>query len=176
MDAEFGGRQLKDQPAVGRVVALDGIPAKHAAQCLAQPLSLARVEEDVRADNPHAVMLRASAWRALRQGRLRLLADDPLAPIHKLVSHLGAERTDGLSRRPGRGIPSTRVIERTTESVGGHSRTVSVLGGPVWGSLSGWRRCSLFVTQFPNDLACGCLSSDLSEQRGRCRPGARLLA
>ena len=25
MDAEFGGRQLKDQPAIGRVVALDGI-------------------------------------------------------------------------------------------------------------------------------------------------------
>jgi hypothetical protein len=58
MDAEFGGRQLKDQPAVGRVVALDGIPAKHVAQCLAQPLSLARVEEHVRADDRHAVMLR----------------------------------------------------------------------------------------------------------------------
>jgi hypothetical protein len=40
MDSEFGGRQLKDQPAVGRVVALDGIPAEHVAQCLAQPLSL----------------------------------------------------------------------------------------------------------------------------------------
>src|SRR5437016_10646912 len=58
MDAEFGGRQLKDQPAVGRVVALDGIPAEHVAQCLAQPLSLARVEEHVRADDRHAVMLR----------------------------------------------------------------------------------------------------------------------
>src|SRR5207249_2674437 len=58
MDAEFGGRQLKDQPAIGRVVALDGIPAEHVAQCLAQPLSLARVEEHVRADDRHAVMLR----------------------------------------------------------------------------------------------------------------------
>ena len=64
LDAEFGGRQLKDQPAVRRVVALDRVPAEHVAQCLAQPLSLARVEEDVRADNPHAVMLRASVWRA----------------------------------------------------------------------------------------------------------------
>src|SRR5437762_9880293 len=58
MDAEFGGRQLKDQPAIGRVVALDGIPAEHVAQCLAQPLSLARVEEHVRTDDRHAVMLR----------------------------------------------------------------------------------------------------------------------
>jgi hypothetical protein len=44
------------------------------------------------------------------------------------------------------------------------------------GLLSGWRRCFSLVTQFPNDLACGCLSSDLSDRRGRCRPGARLLA
>src|SRR2546430_93736 len=58
MDAEFGGRQLKDQPAIGRVVALEGIPAEHIAQCLAQPLSLARVEEHVRANDGHGVMLR----------------------------------------------------------------------------------------------------------------------
>src|SRR3989441_11098941 len=58
MDAEFGGRQLKDQPAVRRVVALDKVPAEHVAQCLAQPLSLTRVEEHVRADDRHAVMLR----------------------------------------------------------------------------------------------------------------------
>src|SRR5205807_574462 len=30
------------------------------------------------------------------------------------------------------------------------------------GRLSGWRRCSLFVTRFANDSARGCLSSDLS--------------
>ena len=36
--------------------------------------------------------------------------------------------------------------------------------------------CSLSVTQFPHDPACGCLASDLSRRRGRCRPGARLLA
>src|SRR3989441_10187593 len=58
MDAEFGGRQLKDQPAVRRVVALDKVPAEHVAQCLAQPLSLTRVEEHVRADDRHVVMLR----------------------------------------------------------------------------------------------------------------------
>jgi hypothetical protein len=35
----------------------------------------------------------------------------------------------------------------------------------------------LFVTQFPNDPPLvRCLSSDVSEQRVRCRPGARLLA
>ena len=44
------------------------------------------------------------------------------------------------------------------------------------GRLSGWRWRSLFVTRFANDLACVCLSSDVSERRGRCRPGARLLA
>src|SRR5438034_11051176 len=58
MDAEFGGWQFKDQPAVRRVVALDKVPAEHVAQCLAQPLSLTRVEEHVRADDRHAVMLR----------------------------------------------------------------------------------------------------------------------
>jgi len=44
------------------------------------------------------------------------------------------------------------------------------------GLLSGWCRCSLFVTQFPNDLVRECLSSDLSVQRGRCQSGARSLA
>ena len=38
----------------------------------------------------------------------------------------------------------------------------------VWasrlGQLSGWCRCSLLVTRFANDSACGCLSSDLSGQ------------
>jgi hypothetical protein len=52
------GGSYKDQPAVGRVVALDRIPAQRVAQCLAQQRSLARVEEYVRADDRHAVMLR----------------------------------------------------------------------------------------------------------------------
>src|SRR5206468_8420905 len=58
MDAELGGWQLKDQPAIRGVVALDKVPAEHVAQCSAQPLSLTRVEEHVRADDRHAVMLR----------------------------------------------------------------------------------------------------------------------
>ena len=56
-----------------------------------------------------------------------------------------------------------------------HSRTVSVRVSRL-GLSSGWRRCSLFVTRFPNDSIRRCLSSDVSGQRGRCRPGARLLA
>ena len=57
--------------------------------------------------------------------------------------------------------------------------TVSVLGSRL-GRLSGWRRCSSFVTRFPHDLACECLSSDVSERRDRvgyvnpsgCKDGA----
>src|SRR5439155_26196899 len=60
MDTEFSGRQFKDQLAVRRVVALDRVPAERVAQCLAQPLSLARVQEHMRADDRHAVMLRPS--------------------------------------------------------------------------------------------------------------------
>jgi hypothetical protein len=44
------------------------------------------------------------------------------------------------------------------------------------GLLSGWCRCSLLVTRREDDPARGCLSSDLSGRRDRCRPGARLLA
>jgi hypothetical protein len=53
--------------------------------------------------------------------------------------------------------------------------TVSVLG-PRLGWLSGWCRCSLFVTHLCTDPACGCLGGDLSERRVRCQPGARWLA
>src|SRR6266511_3914708 len=53
---------------------------------------------------------------------------------------------------------------RVRLTIGVHSRTVSVRGSRL-GLSSGWRRCSLSVTQFPNDPACGCLSSDLSGQR-----------
>jgi hypothetical protein len=56
-----------------------------------------------------------------------------------------------------------------------YSGTVSVRVSRL-GLLSGWCRCSLFVTQFPNDLVRECLSSDLSVQRGRCQSGARSLA
>jgi hypothetical protein len=53
--------------------------------------------------------------------------------------------------------------------------TVSVLGSRL-GLLSGWCRCSLFVTHLCNDSACGCLRGDMSGRRDRCQPGARLLA
>ena len=56
-----------------------------------------------------------------------------------------------------------------------HSRTVSLWVSRL-GLLSGWRRCSSSVTRFPHDPASGCPSSDVSRRRGRCRPGARLLA
>jgi len=56
-----------------------------------------------------------------------------------------------------------------------HSRTVSVLLCRL-GRLSGWCRCSLFVTRFSNDPLLRCLSGDVSERRVRYRPGVRLLA
>jgi hypothetical protein len=51
---------------------------------------------------------------------------------------------------------------------------VTVLGSRL-GLLSGWCRCSSFVTQRKDDPV-GCLSSDSSERGSRYRPGARLLA
>ena len=51
-----GGNLKISQPPVGRGPRRN--PAEPVAQCLAQPLSLARVEEHVRADDRHAVMLR----------------------------------------------------------------------------------------------------------------------
>jgi integrase len=51
---------------------------------------------------------------------------------------------------------------------------VSVLGSRL-GRLSGWRRCSLFVTQFPHDPGFGCLAGwfaqrvQAGEQATKCR-------
>jgi hypothetical protein len=88
-------------------------------------------------------------------------------------------KTYAESGRDDRSDDNSREIKTIFDDLslppGLHSRTVSVLGSRL-GLLSGWRRCSLLVTRFPHDPVSGCLSSDLSEQRGRCRPGARLLA
>jgi hypothetical protein len=57
----------------------------------------------------------------------------------------------------------------------GGERTVSVSWSRL-GLSSGWCRCSLLVTQREDDPVRGCLASDVSGWRDRCRPGARLLA
>jgi len=68
------------------------------------------------------------------------------------------------------------VLRRGSALAECEPRTVSVWRRSCLGLLSGWCRCSLLVTRAKDDPACGCLSSDLSGQRDRCRPGARLLA
>src|SRR5207249_8820445 len=120
--AEFGGRQLKDQPAVRRVVALDGIPAEHVAQCLAQPLSLARVEEHVRADDRHAVMLRLECGIS---PRVRAVA------VTGRSSSFGAgiPRGTALSRSRGRGFDvERRLALRPRRS---NVRTTRLVSPPV---------------------------------------------
>src|SRR5262249_62001173 len=76
------------------------------------------------------------------------------------------------------GATSSAASSTNTNSLQLHdplSASVSVLG-PCLGWLSGWCRCSLFVSHLCTDPACGCLGGDLSERRGRCPPGARWLA
>ena len=74
------------------------------------------------------------------------------------------QSTDGAKDELPEGVRATKpgVVRR-------YSRTVSVRESRL-GLSSGWYRCSLPVTRFSNDPVGGCLSSDLSERRGRCRP------
>ena len=87
----------------------------------------------------------------------------------------------GYHRPRGAGRPRARAAAQEAPRAQGsargslQSRAVSVRVSRL-GLLPGWRRCSLLVTRFPHDPVGGCLSSDVSGRRDRCRPGARLLA
>ena len=76
-------------------------------------------------------------------------------------------------RRTRKASEATRFSDALTDApdIPAVSVRVSRLG-----PLSGWRRWSWLVTRFSNDPLLRCLSSDVCGQRGRCRPGARLLA
>src|SRR5262249_10156654 len=80
MDAELGGRQLENQPAVRRVVALDRAPADQVAEGLAEPLSLRRIEGDVRSDDRHAVMLRLE-WDSKPRRLLETFPNRVASPV-----------------------------------------------------------------------------------------------
>src|SRR6266545_1698035 len=118
----------------------------------------------------------------LQQLVLRLARENPrwgVSADRRRAAEARLRPSGSLTRsrcKSGESESATELMNPTSSIRSGNVFVHCECVGVRLGLLSGWCRCSLFVTHLCNDSACGCLRGDMSGRRDRCQPGARLLA